>query len=193
MSVLQGIHPYLYVCFIDFKKAYDSVRHDLLMRCLADIGLHGEMLTALASMYWQPPLVPTAQGRMGTAFSSTCGVKQGDPLSPLLFGLFIDRVEKWLLQRLPDCGVKVGDSLVRLLLYADDLALMADKAVQLQQLLNALHQFCVEYQLEVNVDKTEIVVFGKKAYCTLAPADKLLCGVTTSNQSRFLRSSGTWA
>ena len=51
----RSSRKHLYVCFIDFKKAYDSVRHDLLMRCLADIGLHGEMLTALASMYWQPP------------------------------------------------------------------------------------------------------------------------------------------
>ena len=155
---------HLFVCFVDFKKAYDSVRRDLLMRCLADMGLHDHMLTAIVSMYWNAALVPVAQGQVGQPFDSTRGVKQGDPLSPLLFGIFIDRLEKWFEQRLPGCGVQIGEQLVRLLLYADDLALLAEKPVQLQQLLLVLHQFCTEFDLEVNVSKTEIVVFGKKPY-----------------------------
>ena len=134
------------------------------MRCLADMGLHDHMLTAIVSMYWNAPLVPVAQGQVGQPFDSTRGVKQGDPLSPLLFGIFIDRLEKWFEQRLPGCGVQIGEQLVRLLLYADDLALLAEKPVQLQQLLLVLHQFCTEFDLGVNVSKTEIVVFGKKPY-----------------------------
>lgn len=123
---------------MNFKKAYDSVRRDLLMKCLADIGLHDNMLRAIVSMYWRAPLIPAVQGQMGTPFASTCGVKQGNPLSPLLFGVFIDRLEQWLAARVPECGAKVGQQIIRLLLYADDLALIAEKAVHLQQLLKAL-------------------------------------------------------
>jgi len=42
----------------------------------------------------------------------------------LLFGIFIDRIEAWLESRAPGCGVKVGEQLLQLLLYADDLALV---------------------------------------------------------------------
>lgn len=155
---------HLFVCFVDFRKAYDLVRRDLLMKCLADIGLRGEILTAIVSMYWNAPMRPKLGPVAGPAFDSTRGVKQGDPLSPLLFGIFIDRIERWLAERAPSCGADLGQQLVRMLLYADDLALLAESETHLQQLLDALWAFCAEYDMEVNVRKTEIVVFGHVGY-----------------------------
>jgi hypothetical protein len=154
----------LFACFVDFQKAYDSVRRDLLMRCLADIGLRGSILTSIVSMYWNAPMVTKLGGRLGQPFDSTRGVKQGDPLSPLLFGIFIDRIERWVADRCASCGTKMGTRLVRLLLYADDLVLLADCPSKLQQLLTALEDFCAEYDMQVNVGKTEIVVFGRQRY-----------------------------
>jgi len=155
---------HLFVCFVDFRKAYDSVRRDLLMKCLVDMGLHGNILSTIMHMYWQAPMVTKVGRSLGDAFDTTRGVKQGDPLSPLLFGVFIDRVESWLESRVPGSGAQLGQQLVRLLLYADDLALLATSAAQLQSLLDALHDFCVEYDMEVNVAKTEIVVFGRTQF-----------------------------
>lgn len=110
-----------------------------------------------------PYLVPKLQNQRGPSIASTCGVKQGDPLSPLLFGLFIDEFESWLQERLPAVGVKMGSKLVQMLLYADDMVLMATSPEQLQQQLDLLHEFCVSQGMEVNVGKTEIVVFRKAA------------------------------
>jgi hypothetical protein len=54
--------------------------------------------------------------------------KQGDdPLSPLQFGVFLDRIEKWFAEKLPMIGVELGGKLLQLLLYADDLALLANQ------------------------------------------------------------------
>lgn len=119
------------------------------------------MLGALASMYWEAPMTVKNGRELGPTFISTRGVKQGDPLSPLLFGLFIDRLEGWLKQRLPDCGVQLGEQLVQLLLYADDLTLVASSPGELQQLLDCLQDFCLEYQMVVNVSKCATVVFGR--------------------------------
>lgn len=85
-----------------------------------------------------------------------------DPLSPLLFGLFIDRLEQWLTTRLGDVGVDLGGELLRLLLYADDLTLLASSAADLQRLLQCLQEFCDTYQMRVNVAKCAVVVFGKR-------------------------------
>lgn len=64
--------------------------------------------------------------------------------------------------RLGDLGVELGGSLLRLLLYADDLTLLATSAEDLQRLLDCLQGFCAEYQMHVNVAKCAVVVFGKR-------------------------------
>jgi hypothetical protein len=70
------------------------VRRDLLVQRLASLGVHGSMmLEAIVQMYWDAPLVPKAGSALGPEIASMCGVKQGEPLSPLLFGLFIDEFD----------------------------------------------------------------------------------------------------
>lgn len=152
----------LYACFVDFRKAYDLVRRDLLLRCLADMGVRGNALSCLVSMYWSTPMVVKNGRDRGPSVDSSIGVKQGDPLSPLLFGLFIDRVEAWLREHAPECGVALQGQLLRVLLYADDLTLLASSPEELQSLLDALQAFCAANSLHVNVDKSAVVVFGRR-------------------------------
>jgi hypothetical protein len=58
----------------------------------------------------------------------------------------------------------MAGKLLQLLLYADDLALLASSPEQLQQMLDALSAFCSQYDMEVNVSKTEVVIFGRQRY-----------------------------
>ncbi len=81
--------------------------------------------------------------------------KQGDPLSPLLFGLYMDRLEQYMLSVCRDLGARLTESQrVSLLLYADDLVLLAESPEELQRLLNALHSFTVSNHMTVNVSKS---------------------------------------
>lgn len=57
----------LYVCFVDFKKAYDRVRRDLVMRCLAKAGVGGEMLAAIIQMYGSALLQPKVGLELGAS------------------------------------------------------------------------------------------------------------------------------
>ncbi len=87
----------LYTCFVDFKKTFDTVPRDLLWQVLEGLGISGRILKCLCSMYHQDQacLHHPEEGLMPT-FLCHIGVKQGCPLSPLLFGLFIDGLEKRL-------------------------------------------------------------------------------------------------
>ena len=54
------------------------------------------------------------------SFRSDIGVKKGCPLSPTLFGLYIDKLEEWINLQIRD-GVRLGEFVIKTLLYADDL------------------------------------------------------------------------
>jgi len=87
----------LYTCFMDFKKTFDIVPRDLLWQVLEGLGISGRILECLRSMYHQDQtcLHHPKEGLTPTFFCRI-EVKQGCPLNPLLFGLFIDSPEKRL-------------------------------------------------------------------------------------------------
>jgi hypothetical protein len=89
-------------------------------------------------------------------------VKQGCPLSPLLFGLYIDALESRIVALAGDDGPDLAGTAVKLLFYVDDLVLMSKSLRGLQKQLDELSAFCKERDLTVNVKKTKVVVFGSR-------------------------------
>ncbi len=156
----------LYCCFVDFKKAFDTVPRALLWQVLEDLGVQGRVLDIIKSMYaHDSAAVRTSEG-LSEIFRCLMGVKQGCPLSPALFGLYVDGLEKHRLETAdidaPDlCGI-----LAPLLLYADDIILMSTSPEGLQRQLDALASFCELRQLTVNLSKTKVVIFeARKSDC----------------------------
>jgi hypothetical protein len=86
------------------------------------------------------------------------GVKQGCPLSPLLFGLHIKGLEAYVKTRLPQACPLCGGVYMSLLMYADDTAVLVNSAQELQQLLHCIQQWCSEHGMTIHVDKTSILV-----------------------------------
>ena len=86
----------MYCCFLNFEKASDTVDRDVLWAVLANIGVRGQFLKCLQSLYGvDSAAVSTAQGTSG-AFRCFQGVQQGSPLKPLLFWLLLDCLHKVL-------------------------------------------------------------------------------------------------
>jgi hypothetical protein len=82
-------------------------------------------------------------------------------LSPTLFGLYIDKLEEWLNFQEGD-GALLGEFMIRLLLYADNLILIAKSALGLKEHLISLEHFCSTVGMQVNTSKTKVVVFSSK-------------------------------
>ncbi len=131
------------------------------------MGIVGRFMQCLQRMYSQDSIkVMHPTEGLSTRFSCGIGVKQGYPLSPLLFGLYLDGLEKYLDALDGNSLPQLVDIVVKLLLYADDLALMSETPQGLQKQIDVLSEFYVERQLVINVSKTKVVVFEKR--CSVA-------------------------
>ena len=105
-------------------------------------------------------------GNKSDYFMSYTGVRQGENLSPLLFSLYINDLENFLVHTNVN-PVAVTDEIagtylkIFLHLHADDTIIIANYAESLQTSLTHLSEYCQKWKLTINIDKTKIMVFSK--------------------------------
>jgi len=155
----------LYVCFIDFRKAFDSVDRNCLWKCLYAYGVRDNILSVLQAMYSKVESCVRCEQGLSQYFSCRSGLKQGCLASPILFTYLINdlimnvrRYGRHGVQLFPD------HTELRTLLFADDVALVSDTTIGLQHQINILVKFTKETGLTVNMAKTKVVVFRKGGY-----------------------------
>ena len=161
--------------FLDLKAAYDSIQRPLLWRALSKLGVHGRMLAALQGLYKDATVSVKVSNTSGKTVESTTGFKQGCPLSSTLFGLFLDGLDRYLRVKCSNLGPSTHDgNHVPLLMYADDVALMASSASDLQALISATCDFCTAVGLTVNPAKSCTMQCTKSS----GPAPQFVCDDT---------------
>ena len=172
----------LFVCFVDFQKAYDTVPRHLLWAKLERAGVGEWCLRAVQALYADVPMCVRTQDGCTETFQSLLGVKQGCPLSPTLFGLFIDDLPATVTRVAGADLPCLGDGRpVPPLLYADDLALMATSAAGLQAQLDRLEAYASGWGLTVNAEKTKVMVTesGRRRRAPAVVDPSFTCGLAT--------------
>jgi len=102
----------------------------------------------------------TAHGALGF-IRSIIGVKQGCPLSPTLFGIYIDELEPFLHEHIQDGdGYLLHQTLIYIQYFANNVIILASSAERLQRKLDALAFLCDLRQLMINLLKTKIMIFN---------------------------------
>ena len=147
-----------YTAFIDFKKAYDSIDRKLLWQKLIRVGVKGRMLRAVKSLYSSVSVCVRINGFTTDWFDVNVGLRQGCPLSPLLFNCFINDLA--LKIKAVGKGVPIDDDddeLICIMLYADDVVLIAENERDLQTMLNELSAWCEANHMHVNNYKSKVV------------------------------------
>lgn len=141
----------LYMASIDIAKAFDSVSHDTIRDSLHIKGVPSPMVEYIMDTYSRSSTTLTSNGWESGEIHPTCGVRQGDPLSPILFNIIIDR----LLRRIPpEIGVSVENIHFNALIFADDMLFFATTPNGLQIMINTASEFLAKCGLLINATKS---------------------------------------
>jgi hypothetical protein len=141
--------------FIDLKKAFDTVSHNLLLQKLECIGINGVALKMFKSYLTNRAQIVQIDNTQSTARFITHGVPQGSILGPLLFLIYINDIPKLGLHG-------------HVTLYADDTCLfyignsLNETTTQAQQDLDKLFEWFQFNLLTINISKTSYIIFKTK-------------------------------
>ena len=116
------VHKYLYICFLDYEKAFDRVRHEPLMQCLREIGVDGKYIKITRKLYWDQTASVRIKNELSEDIRIQRGVRQGCVASPTLVNLYTEKIFRHIINMK---GVNVGGKHYNNLRYADDTALLA--------------------------------------------------------------------
>ena len=154
-----GIKITLYLCFLDLRKAFDTVPREILFKKLLDFGVSGKMLRVIIDPYSRNSGKVLIDEYFTRDFSINTGVLQGSKLGPILFNIFIND----LLVKLnaSEYGALLGDIRISALGFADDIVLASDNPHNMQKLLNIAHNWANANLMSFSPDKCKAMVFNR--------------------------------
>ena len=114
--------------------------HELLYYKLTNIGIEGDLYHAIKQIYQSPKSSVQLCNKLSQWFPVTAGVRQGDSLSPTLFAIYINDLSELI--KNAEAGVYVGGQQLHMLMYADDIVLVAPDVHKSQQQLDILSSWC---------------------------------------------------
>ncbi|CAF5104682.1 unnamed protein product [Rotaria magnacalcarata] len=150
----------IYNCFIDFQKAFDAIKHKIIWAVLKSFGVENKMITLLKHIYEKAQSAVRVEKETGEWFQTSVGSRQGDPLSPLPFITYLERVMDKAMQI--NRGINISGTLVNNLRFADDIDVLEEDCDSLHQQIEQLKITAEEAGLLINTKKTKTLVFGDR-------------------------------
>ena len=149
----------IYVCFIDYAKAFDRVDHNKLWKILKEMGIPDHLTCLLRNLYaGQEATVRTGHGTTDW-FQIGKGICQGCILPPCLFNFYAEYIMRNAGLEKAQAGIKIARRNINNLRYTDDTTLMAESEEELKNLLMKVKVESEKVGLKLNIQKT-IVASG---------------------------------
>ncbi len=158
----------LFVCLVDFQKAFPSINRAQLLEKLEVLGVSSRFRRALCAIFVGNTFAIRQGHQVTPEYPVTTGLREGSVLSPLLFILFMSDIQDTVLRPFQRAHFLKRDPVVNGipvpgLLYADDLVIFCLNADLLRERLRLLCSYADLNTLTVNVSKCEVVVFGRNS------------------------------
>ena len=163
-----------YLTFVDLRKAYDTVPHEALFAKLSHFGVRGRSLNFIQQLYAKSKIRVRSGGSLSETVPLLRGVRQGCPLSSVLFNIFINDV----LDGTEDLGCRVpgktGDTRLPGLMFADDLVGTNGSRRKAVRLHAHLSNWAEQNEMQFGIHKCGIMVTGRAASSLTATPERWL-------------------
>jgi len=144
--------------FIDFKKAHDSVRREVLYKILIEFRVPRKLVRLIKTSLTETHSRVRVGKNVSDRFLIRNGLKQGDALSPMLFNFALEYAIRRV--QVNQDGLKLNGTHQRLS-YADDVTILGGSIHTLKENAEAIVAATGEIGLEVNADKTKYMVMSR--------------------------------
>ncbi|XP_052745839.1 uncharacterized protein LOC128199637 [Bicyclus anynana] len=154
MEKYREFNRSLYVAFIDYSKAFDSINHSAIWKALYSLKIDQKYINIIKNIY-ENSTSKVKLETSGEPFNIERGVRQGDPLSPKLFIAVLQDIfskMNWAQK-----GILINGNYLNHLRFADDIVIMAESPKDLEEMITTLDQESKKVGLDMNTDKTKIM------------------------------------
>jgi hypothetical protein len=139
---------------VDISKAFDTVPHSAIVPCLARKGVPAPIVELLKNMYQGINARIKSKNNMGVEINILRGVKQGDPLSPLLFNLCLEPLLELVEKKTSGINVNVNRK-IPVLAFTDDVVLLGANEGEAQCQMDTLNEYLKGLGMKVSGDKSQ--------------------------------------
>ena len=148
---------------VDFKKAFDSISHEYIYKVLRSFGFCEYIIKWIKILIGNYYVSTINGGRIANRFKLNRGCKQGDPISSAIFILAIEILCEKLRNSPTLKGLSYKTGNILLSLFADDMTIFLEHSEeQLREAIKIINDFKKLSGLEIQLQKTQITIFGKK-------------------------------
>ena len=146
-------HPHGAIVLFDFEAAFPSVSHVFLWKALESLGVPAPLINILRSFYTNNSHIIKVKGQRFRSITSRSGIRQGCPLSPLIFAIIADVLLRKLAKDFPDCMVRA---------FADDTAMtLADFHKHADAIMKVFRDYGAFSGLRLGMQKTAVIPLWK--------------------------------
>ena len=150
----DGTPSPMHTAFLDLSQAYDRVHHATLFSIMTHMGLPDHFISLVQRIYTPACFSVRTPHGYTPITPYTRGLRQGCPMSPVLFCIYFSVLDMWLREHAPTCGRLLGVPMpLQNVCYADDATLVSDTRKQLQSLVTATENCCDKLYLIINIGK----------------------------------------
>lgn len=153
---------------LDAEKAFDRVEWRFLIHVLESFGFGQGFIRWIQLIYAEPKAAVLTNGIVSSFFNIYRGAKQGDPLSPLLFIIFLEPLAMAVRSETNIRGVRSGGREHKLFLYADDILWLSVNPVSsAPKLLEIMGTFSEISGYKINWHKSEVMPVSRTCLPTI--------------------------